>query len=100
MSIIQEEVHVMADWKGYVIRKTCEEGTHKGESFIYIKSGYVRLDSKNTFIFQDECYLNERTAKSCITRYKKRDDLDIRLGRLFNIKSSYEVVEVVNGHLV
>ena len=89
-----------AIWKGYVIRKTYEEGTHKGESVIYIKSGYVKPDSKNTFIFQDECYLNERTAKSCITRYKKQDDLNIRLGKLFSPKSSYEVVEVVNGHLV
>ena len=90
----------MTIWKGYVIRKTYQEGKHKGESYIYVRGGYVKLDSKHTFISKDECYLNERTAKSCITRYKKQDDLNIRLGKLFSPKSSYEVVEVVNGHLV
>lgn len=90
----------MTIWKGYVIRKTYQEGKHKGESYIYVRGGYVKLDSKHTFISKDECCLNERTAKSCITRYKKQDDLNIRLGKLFSPKSSYEVVEVVNGHLV
>ena len=90
----------MTNWKGYVIRKTYQEGAHKGESCIYIKTGYVKTDNKKTFIFPDECYSKLSTAKGVVTRYYKQQEQDIRLGNFFNIRSSYEVVEVVNGRLV
>ena len=90
----------MTNWKGYVIRKTYQEGSHKGQSCIYIKTGYVKSDSKETFVFPHECYSTLSAANGVVTRYYKQQDQDIRLGRVFNLKSSYEVVEVVNGHLV
>lgn len=83
-----------AIWKGYVIRKTYQEGKHKGESYIYIRGGYVKLDSKHTFILKDQCYSTLSSVKGVITRIYKQQD------QVFSQRNSYEVVEVENGHLV
>ena len=87
-------------WKAFVIRKTYLEGSHKGESFILIKGGYVKDDNPSTFIFKDECYFRKSTAKSVVTRYLKQQEDSIRWNRIVDERAFYEVVEVVNGHLV
>lgn len=87
-------------WKAFVIRKTYLEGSHKGESFILIKGGYVKDDNTSTFIFKDECYFRKSTAKSVATRYLKQQEDSIRWNRIVDERASYEIVEVLNGHLV
>lgn len=89
-----------ATWEAFVIRKTYLEGSHKGESFIYIKGGYVKDDNPSTFIFEDECYFRRSTAKSVATRYLKQQEDSIRCNRIVGQRASYEVVDVVNGHLI
>lgn len=92
----------MCIWSGYVLRKTYTEGNSKGNSYIYIRGGYVKDDSKDTFIFKDEVYESQRSAKIVASRYKSNElRSPIRDRTISNQEATctWEVVKVVNGHL-
>lgn len=86
-------------WEGYVIRKIY---TTRGESYIYIKGGYVKDDSKDTFIFADECYITEGFAKMVISKYKKSHLIDRATLNVDPLEqdSIYEIVKVIDGHII
>lgn len=85
-------------WEGYVIRKIY---TTRGESYIYIKGGYVKDDSKHTFIFPDECYISERFAKMVISKYKQSHLIDRATLNVDPLERDviYEIVKVIDGHI-
>lgn len=89
-------------WSGYVLRKTYTEGNSKGRSFIYIRGGYVRDDSEDTFIFKDQCYESEKSAKIVASRYRNSEMRDLKSNSTVStqeVTAIWSVVRVVNGHL-
>lgn len=97
--------HVDKDviWSGYVLRKTYTEGFSRGKSFIYIRGGYVKDDSSDTFIFKDESYESEKSAKIVASRYRNKEIKEYQTNRTVStqdVTATWSVVHVVNGHLV
>lgn len=89
-------------WSGYVLKKTYTEGNSKGTSFIYIRGGYVKDDSEDTFIFKDESYESEKSAKIVASRYRNSEMRDLNANRTVStqeVTAIWSVVRVVNGHL-
>lgn len=84
------------------MRKTYTEGNSKGNSYIYIRGGYVKDDSKDTFIFKDEVYESQRSAKIVASRYKSNELRSPIMDRTISNQEAtctWEVVKVVNSHL-
>lgn len=92
----------MKNWEGYVIRLTYVAGNYKGKSYIYIKEGFVRDDSKDTFLFRDECYQSKRAAKIVASRYKNSRSHELRISRELGVapEEVYTVVKVIDGHII
>lgn len=92
----------MKSWEGYVIRLTYVAGNYKSKSYIYIKEGFVRDDSKDTFLFRDECYQSKRAAKIVASRYKNSRSHELRISRELGVapEEVYTVVKVIDGHII
>lgn len=90
-------------WSGYVLRKTYTEGNSKGQSFIYIRGGRcVKDDFEDTFIFKDESYESEKSAKIVASRYRNSEMKDLKANRTVStqeVTAIWSVIRVVNGHL-
>lgn len=91
----------MKSWEGYVLRLTYVAGNYKGKSYIYIKEGFVRDDSKDTLLLPDDCYQSERAAKIVASRYSNSRRHELRMSRELGIapEEVYTVVKVIDGHI-
>lgn len=91
----------MKSWEGYVLRLTYAAGNYKGRSYIYIRNGFVRDDSKDTFLLPDDCYQSERAAKIVASRYSNSRRHELRMSRELGIapEEVYTVVKVIDGHI-
>lgn len=72
---------------GYLIRKIYTDELHKGESYIYIRGGYVRDEEDLAVILPENMYKTPGTAKGAIMRYFN----DLLLEPTFK----FEIVEVM-----
>lgn len=77
----------MNEINGYVIRKTYIEGEFKGQSYIFIRSGFVRDDNPESIkcTLNSDMYKTERAAKIAKANYEKNHNLD---------EIKFEIIEV------